>query len=124
MSNVIERDDGDYYYFLVQGERGGDTVQALSQIPTTILLRRQVTYRHIRRSIRGKLRGDYRFRIDPNHDCVWQFKQERYIVLQRDADIKGEGTHDSPYLLFVKFVDQMEDRDPEAWLTLPPMPDE
>ena len=114
MSNVIERDDGDYYYFLVQGERGGDTVQALSKIPTTNLLRRQVTYRHIRRSIRGKLRGDYRFTINPNPRYVWQFKQERFKVLQRDMNIEGEGTHDSPYLLFVRFVDQV--RVPESIL--------
>ena len=99
--------NADFYWFSLSWDRGeshksGAQLGKISRrTPHT-----QLTFRHVRQSVRGTIRGDYRFRLSERSPCVWDWKQEGETLSMNDISIQGKGTSTEPYKLHIWFTDQ------------------
>jgi len=98
--------DTNYYWFSINWERDHEPGTQFGKV-TRSIPSIEISFKHVRRSVRNEIRGDFRFRIHPRSQCIHDYKQEGNVILNQQIPIAGRGTREEPYELHIWFTDQL-----------------
>ena len=95
-----------YHWFNIHWERNNKSGVQLGKVSRSIP-HSQISFKHVRQSVRNVIRGDYCFRLHLRSQCMYDAKQEESIIFQQDIPLVGKGTREEPYEFHIWFTDQL-----------------